>query len=92
MDIDATATQITTLPKSEWLAAVEALPEAEREPVKDAIRLMFKRHSAFRVYIEGKRQPVSMICSERATVAEALESARQVFIKHNVMKVEAMTQ
>lgn len=92
MNTTETATKITALPKSEWLAAVEALPESEREPVKDAIRLMFKRHSAFRVYIEGKRQPVSMICSERATVAEALEVARQVFIKHDVTKVEAMNQ
>ncbi|MAG68420.1 MAG: hypothetical protein Tp138OMZ00d2C19078221_10 [Prokaryotic dsDNA virus sp.] len=90
MDIDATATKITALPKSEWLAAVEALPEAEREPVKDAIRLMFRRHSAFRVYIEGKRQPVSMIVTERATVAEALDVARQVFIRHVVIRVEVV--
>ena len=90
MDIDATATKITALPKSEWLAAVEALPEAEREPVKDAIRLMFRRHSAFRVYIEGKRQPVSMIVTERATVAEALDVARQGFIRHVVIRVEVV--
>lgn len=102
MEVTSIAFAIMSRPKSEWLAWIERWPIDLQEPIKERIRLIHggwkpetvkdeqERHAAFRVYLEGKRQPVSMICSERATVAEALEVARQVFLRNTVQKVEVI--
>ena len=100
MNLTSTALAILSRPKAERMAWIERWPIDLQEPIKEHIRLIHggwkpetakddqERHSAFRVHLEGKRQPVSMICSERATEAEALEVAGQVFIRHELIKVE----
>ena len=102
MNLTSTALAILSRPKAERMAWIERWPSDLQEPIKEHIRLIHggwtpdavkddqERHSAFRVYLEGKRQPVSMICSERATEEEALEVAGQVFLRNTVQKVEVV--
>lgn len=102
MNLTSTAKAIMSRPKSEWLSWIERWPSDLQEPIKDRIRLIHggwrpdpepstgERHSAFRVYIQGRRHPLSMIVQDRATVEEAIGIAGQVFLRNVVERVEVV--
>lgn len=104
MNLTSIAKAIMSRPKSEWVAWIERWPIEIQEPIKERIRLIHggwrpepepvtgERHSAFRVHIQGRRHPLSMIVQDRATVDEAMGIAGQVFIRHKVTKVEIGNQ
>lgn len=104
MEVTPIALAIMSRPKSEWLAWIERWPLDQQEPIKERIRLIHggwrpepepdsgEKHSAFRVYIQGRRHPLSMIVQDRATVEEAMGIAGQVFLRHKVTKVEIGNQ
>jgi len=104
MNLTSTALAILSRPKFERMAWIERWPIELQEPIKDRIRLIHggwrpepelasgEKHSAFRVYIQGRKHPLSMIVQDRATVDEAMGIAGQVFVRHTVIKVEVGNQ
>lgn len=100
MNLNSIAKAILSRQKAERMAWIERWPIDLQEPIKERIRLIHggwrpdaepstgERHSAFRVYIQGRRHPLSMIVQDRATVDEAMGIAGQVFVRHTVIKVE----
>lgn len=102
MNLNSIAKAILSLPKSERMAWIERWPADLQDPIKERIRLIHggwrpepetatgDKHSAFRVYIQGRRHPLSMIVQDRATVEEAMGIAGQVFLRNTVERVEVV--
>ena len=102
MNLTSIAKAIMSRHKSEWLAWIERWPFELQEPIKERIRLIHggwrpepetatgEKHSAFRVHIQGRKHPLSMIVQDRATVDEAMGIAGQVFLRDTVERVEVI--
>lgn len=102
MNLTSIALAILSRPKAERMAWIERWLLDQQEPIKERIRLIHggwrpepepatgEKHSAFRVHIQGRKHPLSMIVQDRATVEEAMGIAGQVFLRDTVERVEVV--